>query len=240
MYPLLNVVLVATVGLVAGLAGYTLHSIKERIRKKRALADADDEAAKIIARVEKEAETLRATAILTGKEEVLELRESWKEEERRHREDVQQTEKRLAERSRGLDGRFETLNRKEAQQDSREKELSVLSSELLQAREGVETKAVKIQNRLESIGGFSAIEAKEQLLNDLKTEAEADAANLLRGIREEAEKSSEREAKKILALAIQRMAADETADMTVSVVQLPSDEMKGRIIGREGRNIRSF
>ncbi|MBH15783.1 MAG: ribonuclease Y [Gemmatimonadetes bacterium] len=240
MYPLLDVVLVATVGLVAGLAGYTLHSIKERIRKKRALADADDEAAKIISRVEKEAETLRATAILTGKEEVLELRESWKEEERRHREDVQQTEKRLAERSSGLDGRFETLNRKEAQQDSREKELSVLSSELLQAREGVETKAVKIQNRLESIGGFSAIEAKEQLLNDLKTEAEADAANLLRGIREEAEKSSEREAKKILALAIQRMAADETADMTVSVVQLPSDEMKGRIIGREGRNIRSF
>ena len=240
MYSLLNILLVATVGLMAGLIGYTFHGMKERSRQKRAQTDAGDEASRILSSAEKEAENLRTTAVLNGKEEVLELREAWKEEEQRHRQTIAETEKRLAERSSGLDSRFNTLNRKESQQDSRERDLSDLNNKLLEEQETLSLRTAEIRAKLESIGNLSVTEAKEQILEELRSEARAEAANLLREIKEEAEKSAEKEAKKILALAIQRMAADETADMTVSVVQLPSDEMKGRIIGREGRNIRAF
>ena len=240
MYSLLNILLVATVGLMAGLIGYTFYGMKERSRQKRAQTDAGDEASRILSSAEKEAENLRTTAVLKGKEEVLELREAWKEEEQRHRQTIAETEKRLAERSSGLDSRFNTLNRKESQQDSRERDLSDLNNKLLEEQENLSLRTAEIRAKLESIGNLSVTEAKEQILEELRSEARAEAANLLREIKEEAEKSAEKEAKKILALAIQRMAADETADMTVSVVQLPSDEMKGRIIGREGRNIRAF
>ena len=240
MYSLLNILLVATVGLMAGLIGYTFYGMKERSRQKRAQTDAGDEASRILSSAEKEAENLRTTAVLNGKEEVLELREAWKEEEQRHRQTIAETEKRLAERSSGLDSRFNTLNKKESQQDSRERDLSDLNNKLLEEQETLSLRTAEIRAKLESIGNLSVTEAKEQILEELRSEARAEAANLLREIKEEAEKSAEKEAKKILALAIQRMAADETAEMTVSVVQLPSDEMKGRIIGREGRNIRAF
>ena len=98
----------------------------------------------------------------------------------------------------------------------------------------------EFQSRLERLAGLTAAEAKQELIDSLRDTAVAEAANSLREIKEQAQKDGEREAKKIVALAIQRMAADLTAETTVSVVQLPSDEMKGRIIGREGRNIRSF
>ncbi|MFL2545331.1 MAG: ribonuclease Y, partial [Longimicrobiales bacterium] len=240
MYSLLNILMVATVGLIAGLIGYTFYGMKERSRQKRAQTDAGDEASRILSSAEKEAENLRTTAVLNGKEEVLELREAWKEEEQRHRQTIAETEKRLAERSSGLDSRFNALNKKESQQDSREKDLSDLNKKFLEQQENLSLRSDEIRAKLESIGGLTVTEAKEQILEELRSEAKAEAANLLREIKEEAEKSAEKEAKKILALAIQRMAADETADMTVSVVQLPSDEMKGRIIGREGRNIRAF
>ena len=240
MYSLLNILMVATVGLIAGLIGYTFYGMKERSRQKRAQTDAGDEASRILSSAEKEAENLRTTAVLNGKEEVLELREAWKEEEQRHRQTIAETEKRLAERSSGLDGRFNALNKKESQQDSREKDLSDLNKKFLEQQENLSLRSDEIRAKLESIGGLTVTEAKEQILEELRSEGKAEAANLLREIKEEAEKSAEKEAKKILALAIQRMAADETADMTVSVVQLPSDEMKGRIIGREGRNIRAF
>ena len=104
----------------------------------------------------------------------------------------------------------------------------------------LEQERERVRARLESLSGMSQSDAKKEILDDLQDEARAEAANTLREVKEEAQRTADREAKKIIALAIQRMAADQTAEMTVSVVQLPSDEMKGRIIGREGRNIRAF
>src|SRR5690606_34391927 len=95
-------------------------------------------------------------------------------------------------------------------------------------------------SRLEALAGMSAEEAKKELSLELEDRARAEAANSIRQIRENARREGEREAREIIALAIQRLAADQTAESTVSVVSLPSDEMKGRIIGREGRNIRAF
>ena len=96
------------------------------------------------------------------------------------------------------------------------------------------------RRRLEQLAGLSAAEAKAELIRRMEEEAQADAANRLREIRESAKRNADREAKKIVALAVQRIAADHTAEITVSAVALPKDEMKGRIIGREGRNIRAF
>ncbi|MEQ9569443.1 MAG: ribonuclease Y [Longimicrobiales bacterium] len=111
----------------------------------------------------------------------------------------------------------------------------------LRSREGEAESALhEARRRLEALAGLSEAEARRKLLDELLDEARADAANRVREIKEEAQRTAEREARKILGLAIQRMAADTTAETTVSVVQLPSDEMKGRIIGREGRNIRAF
>jgi ribonuclease Y len=232
--------LAAAVGLLFGAVGYVARGMIEQSRHRKAEAAAEDEASRILARAKEEADNLRTSKVLEGKEEVFRLRESWEQEEQRHREDAERAEQRLAERSEAQDRRFDTLNEKESVQEQRTKELDqrdgVLSG---QARE-VEQSRAQIRSELEALAGTSAVEAKQQLIDDLKDEAKAEAANDLREIKDEAQRSADRESKKILGLAIQRMAADQTAEMTVSVVQLPSDEMKGRIIGREGRNIRSF
>src|SRR5207245_1245333 len=102
------------------------------------------------------------------------------------------------------------------------------------------TRELEARARLEQIAGLSAQEAKQELQRRLEDEAKSEAAALVRDIKEQAKRSAEREAKQIVALAIQRIAADHTAETTVSAVALPTDEMKGRIIGREGRNIRAF
>ncbi len=113
-------------------------------------------------------------------------------------------------------------------------------TELAGKRSRTEDALAEAQRRMEEAAGLTAEEAKARIIRDVTEEAKAQAANRIREVREEAERTAEREGRKIVATAIQRMAADETAQLTVSVVQLPSDEMKGRIIGREGRNIRAF
>ena len=132
----------------------------------------------------------------------------------------------LDERSRSLDGRLGDLKNREGQLADRVSE--------------VERAMAEANERLQAVSGMTADEAKAQLIEALEDEARADAANHVREIREEAQRTADREAQRLVAMAIQRMAADESAQLTVSVVQLPSDEMKGRIIGREGRNIRAF
>ena len=232
--------LAAAVGLLFGAAGYVGRGLIEQSRQKKAEAAAEDEASRILARAQEEADNLRTSKVLEGKEEIFRLRESWEQEEQRLREDAERAEKRLAERSDSQDRRFDTLNEKESAQEQRAKELDQREGQLDGSAQEVARSRAEVRKKLETMAGTSAAEAKQQLIHDLKDEARADAANDLREIKDEAQRNADREAKKILGLAIQRMAADQTAEMTVSVVQLPSDEMKGRIIGREGRNIRSF
>ena len=232
--------LAAAVALFFGAAGYVGRGLIEQSRQRRAQAAAEDEASRILARAQEEADNLRTSKVLEGKEEVFRLRESWEKEEQRHKEDDERAEQRLAERADALDRRFDTLNEKESAQEQRSKELDQQERELTEQAQEVDRTRAVVRKKLEALAGTSAAEAKQELIEDLKDEARADAANDLREIKEEAQRDADRESKKILGLAIQRMAADQTTEMAVSVVQLPSDEMKGRIIGREGRNIRSF
>ena len=233
--------LAAVVGvLVGGLGGFLIAQARSRERQERERSAAEDEGSRILARAREEAENQRRTGELEGKEAAMRLRETWEQEEGRRREEAERLELRLVERSESLDGKFDVLDKREVAQERRTHELDAREKDLALRAADVDRLAAEARVALEALAGMSAAEAKQRLMDDIRQEAEADAANTLRSIREEAQRTAEREAKKIVALAIQRMAADQTAEMTVAVVQLPSDEMKGRIIGREGRNIRSF
>ena len=232
--------LAAVVALLFGAVGYLGRGSVERSRQKKAVAAAADEASRILGRAREEADNLRMSRVLEGKEEVIRLRESWEREESEHRKEVEKAEARLSERSSSLERRFDNLNERESAQEKRAKELEAGKEGLAARTRDLEQDRERVREKLESISGMSQPEAKKELLADLQDEARAEAANTLREVKEAAQRTADREAKKILGLAIQRMAADQTAEMTVSVVHLPSDEMKGRIIGREGRNIRAF
>ncbi|MDX1646864.1 MAG: ribonuclease Y, partial [Longimicrobiales bacterium] len=233
--------LAAAVGLVLGaLVGFVVARSRERARQELEKNKAQDEASRILERARSEAQNARKAGELAGREEGFRLREAWEKEESRRREEIERAERRAEERSDALDRQFERLNTREEELDRRAEALSLREKELEQEEEAVERKRARATERLERLAGLSREEAKSELVEAMEDAAKAEAANRLREIKETAQKEAEREAKKITALAIQRMAADLTAERTVSVVQLPSDEMKGRIIGREGRNIRSF
>jgi ribonucrease Y len=133
-----------------------------------------------------------------------------------------------------------SLDQKLAGVDRREAELRHTEQQLQERTRGLATREQEIGARLEQVAGLTAQEAKLEIVSHIQNEARDEAAALVRNITEQARKNADREAKKIIALAIQRIAAEQTAESSVSAVLLPSDEMKGRIIGREGRNIRAF
>jgi ribonucrease Y len=212
----------------------------EMRRLDAAKSSADETAKRILADAEREAEQRRKTAVLAGKEELIKLRENWEQEGRGRREEVEREERRVQEREGILDRKFDLLEQRDKEIGRRASELGRREKTVTAREEELEKLVAEERHRLEGLAGISAQEAKAELMRRLEEEAHADAANRLREIRETARRNAEREAKKIVALAIQRIAAEHTAESTVSAVSLPNDEMKGRIIGREGRNIRAF
>ena len=212
----------------------------EHARQAAAKSTAEETGQRIRGEAEREAETLRKSAVVAGKEELIRLRESWEVEARGRREEVEREEKRVQEREVVLDRKFDVLEARDKEIGRRASEIGRKEKALQTREEELETLIAEERRRLEQLAGMSAQEAKNELIHRLEEEAHADAANRIREIRETARRNAEREAKKIVALAIQRIAAEHTAESTVSAVSLPNDEMKGRIIGREGRNIRAF
>lgn len=212
----------------------------ERQAQALAKSTAEETAKRIIGEAEREAETLRKSAVVAGKEETIRLRESWEQEAAKRRDELNGAERRIQERESGVDRKFDML-------DQREKESARRASELGRREKLVSEREAELEKllgderrRLEALAGMSAQDAKAELMQRMEEEAHADAASRLREIRESARRNADREAKKIIALAVQRVAAEHTAEISVSSVALPNDEMKGRIIGREGRNIRAF
>jgi ribonuclease Y len=212
----------------------------ERDRQVAAKATAEETSKRILTDAEREAENLRKGAVVSGKEEVIKLRENFEAEVRGRREEVERDERRVSERENVLDRKFEVLEQRDKDLGRRASEFGRREKSVAEREQGLERMVAEERRRLEQMAGMSAQDAKGELIRRMEEEAQADAANRIREIRESAKRNAEREAKKIVALAIQRIAADHTAESTVSAVSLPNDEMKGRIIGREGRNIRAF
>ncbi len=220
--------------------GRKLGVAKELRRQAQAQATAEETAKRITADAGREADTIRKSALLSGKEELMRAREDWEAEAKKRREEVVREEKRVDDKETQLNRKYDLLEQRE--KDAQRIAVDVEKrAEKLGARENeLEKMVAEERHRLEQLAGLSAQDAKNELIHRLEEEAHADAANKLREIRETAKRSADREAKKIISLAIQRIAAEQTAETTVAAVALPNDEMKGRIIGREGRNIRAF
>jgi ribonucrease Y len=204
------------------------------------LRSAEAQARTLLEQSGREAESVRRSAALEAREEALRLKQQVEREMQDARTSQLGLERSFQEKETAFNRRVELIDKKDretkkAEQDLRERESSV---EQRQAQIG---KLFQEQTaRLERVAGMTAEEARAQLIANIESEARAEAAKLVTDIRENAQRNAEREARKVIVLAIQRYAADHASESSVSVVHLPSDDMKGRIIGREGRNIRSF
>ena len=212
----------------------------EAERQQAAGTSAEQTAKRVRDESERDAQALRKTALLEGKEELIRLREEWEAEARKRREDVEGDERRLQERTGVIERKADALEQRERDLKRSAADITSRESSLGERQAELDRLIAEERHQLETLAGMSAADAKNELIRRLEEEAHADAANRLRVIREESRRNAEREAKKIIALAIQRIAAEQTVETTVSTVALPNDEMKGRIIGREGRNIRAF
>jgi ribonucrease Y len=215
-------------GLAAALSGGAVAAVAVSYLVRRRVGRRVAEAAARTAAAETERllEDARQRVVLAAKEELMRAREVWEEEAGRRRRELERREETIEQRLAALEARDRELQRRD--HAARERE------------QGLAAQERGLSARLEEIAGLTVQEAKQELLRRLEDEARSEAAALIRDLKEQAKKNADREAKKILALAIQRLAAEHTAESTVSAVALPSDEMKGRIIGREGRNIRAF
>jgi ribonuclease Y len=209
-------------------------------RQAGAKAKAGETSRRIIADAEREAESTRKSSVIAGKEEQIKLRESWEAEARHRREEIEREERRLDEQENQLEKKLELVESRDKELGKRASDLGRREKFVVERETELEKLAAEERRRLESLAGLSQEQAKAELIQRMEAQAEADAANRLREIRESAKRDAEREAKKIVALAVQRIASEHTSEISVSAVALPSDEMKGRIIGREGRNIRAF
>ena len=166
--------LAAAVALLSGAVGYMGRGAVEGSRRKKAIAAAADEASGILARAREQADNLRTSRVLEGKEQVIRLRESWEEEEAKHREEVDRADERISERSLALDRRFHNLNERESAQEKRAKELEARRDGLATQTLDLEQDRERVRARLESLSGLSQAEAKKELLESLQDEALAD------------------------------------------------------------------
>jgi ribonuclease Y len=223
-------IVLAVLGLAVGLvAGYF---VRKAVGEAR-IGSAEEAAKRIEEAARREAEQKKRESMIEVKEELQRLRADFERETRAQRAEFQQVEKRLLQREEMLERKTQALEEREAALKRREDELEAM-------RAGIEELRLRQQHELERIAGLKREDAREMLLAGVREEARREATQILRAAEEEARAEAERRAREIIGLAIQRCAADHAAETTVSVVELPSDDMKGRIIGREGRNIRTF
>ncbi|MDY4483438.1 ribonuclease Y [Butyricicoccus porcorum] len=227
---MVGIIIAAIVGILVGvIAGI---AYRKNVAEKE-IGSAEEEAKRIINDSIKAAESKKREAVLEAKEEIHKSRADLEREIKERRSEVQKTERRLTQKE-------ETLDRKTDAAEQKNEELTRRLAKVQKSQEEAEQYKQQQLERLESISGLTREEAKDFLVNSIEQEAQHDAAIKLRDIQQRTRDEAEQYAREMISSAIQRCAADHVAEATVSVVPLPNDEMKGRIIGREGRNIRTL
>jgi ribonuclease Y len=227
-------------GLLVALIFILIYTRSQRRAATGVMSLAKAAAERLRADAMRDAESSRAEVLVAARIEALKLREEIDREIARRREEWERLEVRADERSRAQERKAEELEAREHALGKREESLGGREA-ALKAREGEADRLAQEQRRkLERIAGLSTEDARREVLQRVEDEARGQAAALVRDIKEQARRGADRDARRILSIAIQRLAAEHTAESTVAAVALPSDEMKGRIIGREGRNIRAF
>jgi ribonuclease Y len=204
------------------------------------IKDAEEEAARILANAEREAETKRKEAMLEAKDKLYQARAEFEKENREKRQELQNQERKVAQKEENLEKKMDLVEKRESEVVRRERELTGREKVAIEKEERFEKGLREQRLMLEKIANMTAEEAKRQLMVSMEDEAKFEAAKSIKRIEDEAKEEADKKGKNIISLAIQRYASDYVAEATVSVVNLPNDEMKGRIIGREGRNIRAL
>ena len=230
---MIKYVIVAAAALIVGvLLGIVLQKSKEK-KAEMTIADAEAKALQIENDAHKRAESKTKEMLLEAKEEILRSRNEYEKEAKERRIEQQKQERRLQQKEENIDRKTETLEKREEALNQKHAALD---------KENEEIKIIKRSQTemLERISGFTVEEAKKYLIDQVETEVTHETALKIKEIEQRAKEESDQRAREIVASAIQRCAADHVAEITVSVVPLPNDEMKGRIIGREGRNIRTI
>ena len=214
----MEIVIYVVVAIVCLAVGFVVSRVVSGNGAKSAMAEAERK----LADAEKSAENIRREATIEAKDEALRIKQQAEEEARRQTEEVRQQSKDMQARSERLEQRENSLDKRSSGLDKREQQLE------------------EAERRLLDVASLSKEEAREIVLEDIREDCTAEAAGIIRDIESRTKAEANRKSREILSVAIQRMAADYTAERTVTSVQIPSDDIKGRIIGREGRNIRSF
>jgi ribonuclease Y len=236
--------------LIGAVLGVALAAALDFLRRRRTESDertTRETAERILAEARTEAEAVRKEAALKGKEAIYQAKTEFEVEVKEQRRELQQTEKRLVGREETIDRRVEQLDRRDNDFKRREQAVKSKEQELETQEETLKTRQGEYQTllddtrrQLEETAGLTRDEARRNLMQSMMEEAKHDAAKRIRQVEHEAREEADRRAKKVVSIAIERLAGEFVAERTVSVVHLPSDDLKGRIIGREGRNIRAI
>lgn len=230
---------IAAVAAVIFIVLYFMH--KSKVKKAELeLGEASERAKKMVAEAQAECKNLKKEAILEAKEQELKLRNDFERESKEKKAELAKQEQRLTQREDNLDKREDSLTKKSDALEQQQKKLADREQEIKKTQDKINHQHELMIQELEKVAQLTKDEAKQLLSNEILDDVRHDVALQVRNIEQTAKEEATNEAKKIITLAIQRCAADHTAETTVSTVSLPSDDMKARIIGREGRNIRAL
>jgi ribonuclease Y len=225
---------------VAILSGAVVGYILKQLFSAKKIKASESLAARIVEEAKKESETIKKEVMLQAKENLLKMKADFDRETKDRKNDLDSLEKRIRSKEENMDKRIDLLAQKEISIDGREKSILSKEAAIEEKHRKLDTIMEEQKEELQKIAGISSEEAKKILIQSMEADAKRDAAASVRKIEEEAKLTADRKSREIIAYSIQRYAGDFVAEHTVSVVNLPSEEMKGRIIGREGRNIRAI
>ncbi len=228
------------IALASIIAGAVIGIIVRKKMVESKLDSAEDYSRKVMLEASKQAETIRREAQLQAKDKLYQMKLEFEEETRSRRKELQTQERRLFQKEEALDKKTEQLEQREGASARTEASLAHRQGELKKQEDELSGLIEEERQKLEKVAGISAAEAKEMLVSSMESEARHEASKLIKKIETETREISNRKAQEILVLAIKRYAGEYVTEESVSVVNLPNDEMKGRIIGREGRNIRAL
>ena len=237
---MLNISFIILVVLVSAALGAVLGYCVRKSMSGRMLESSENLSLRITSEAKKEAENIKKEAILQAKDNLLKAKNEFERETRDRRTEIEKVEERIHQKEENLDKKTDLFAQREAIIEKRENTVIDKETLLNEKHDRVDKIIEEQREQLEKIAGISSEEAKESLVQLMVDDARHEAGGVIRKIEEETKRESEKRSSEILAYAVQRYSSDFVAEHTVSVVNLPSDEMKGRIIGREGRNIRAI